>query len=166
MSIKTRIATALATLAVLAFGLTSVAGAATGTTAPHGATATCSPGSITVNTAMQTVQSVMGRPPTAKGQKVAYQATLSRWDGSRWVTAQVGEWLYGYGAPGAVVKTFTTAISPNPQATTFRVTQSGYYSVAINYYWYATSDFGAGQDFALAQHTDMGGPNPNGWCKY
>jgi hypothetical protein len=166
MSISTRIATALAALAVLALGLASVAGAATGTTAPHGATASCSPGLITVNTAMQTTQSVMGQPPTATGQKVAYQATLSRWDGSRWVRLQVGEWLYGYGAPGTVVKSFHTAISNNPQATTFRVTQSGYYSVGMNYYWYATSDVGVGQDLALAQHVDMGGPNPNGWCKY
>ena len=166
MSIRTRIATALATLAVLALGLASVAGAATGTTAPHGATASCSPGSITVNASIRTTQSVLGRPPVASGQSVAYRATLYRWNGTAWVVQQYGDSLYGFGTYGSTVTSFHTAISNNPQATTFRVTQPGYYSVTVVYAWYATQDVGAGQDTATAQHVDMGGPNPNGWCKY
>jgi len=161
---RTRItASMLCVVAAGMLGLASSAGASTGTIAAHNATATCTPGTITVAPTMQVAQSVLGQPSTASGQNVAYRAFLYHWNGSTWSVAQTGSWLWGYGTSGQV--TSFHSFGTNAVATTsFRVA-SGYYSVGVQYYWYANTDVGSGSDYTLAQHVDLGGPNGNGYCK-
>jgi hypothetical protein len=160
---RTHIGTVLASLVLVCLGLTAPAQGATGNTGSRGATASCSPGSIRVSPTMNVVQSVRAEPMKAKGQHVAYQALLYRWDGKAWVKAQTSKWLWGY-ASGGLVSTFRSFETSQPETASFSV-GSGYYGVIVRYYWYANEDVSAGEDYALAQHVDMGGPNGNGWCK-
>jgi hypothetical protein len=162
MTSRTRISTAAALLASLA--LAGAGQAATGTTGSHDATASCSPGLISVSASMQVVQSVKGVPATAKGQYVAYRALLYRWNGRSWDLSQTGKWLWGYGSAGQV-GSFRSYETSQLESTAFRLQTGGYYSVGVQYYWYANSDVSSGSDYAGAQHTDPGGPNANGWCK-
>ena len=153
----------LCVIATAALTLASNAGASSGTIAAHSATATCGASTITVAPTMQIVGSVLGRPSSASGQDVAYRAFLYRWNGSSWSVNQTGSWLWGYGTSGQV--TSFRSFDTNAAATTaFRV-GSGYYAVAVQYYWYSNADVGSGSDYTLAQHVDMGGPNGNGYCK-
>lgn len=138
--------------------------AAAGSTAAHSASAQCGQGRISVNATMQTVQSVMGRPPTAAGQHVAYQAILYRWNGSAWDKIATGPWLWSYAASGQSTSTFRTFDTRETATTEFTVASGHYYGVVVDFYWYANSDVGYGRTGALAQHLDMGGPS-NGYCR-
>jgi len=163
MKSAARIVTVAAIAAALTGGV-QAAGAATGSTASHSATAQCGQGRITVSASMQQVQSVVAGPVTAAGQHVAQRAILYRWVNQRWEQAATGAWLWGYVTGGATTSTFRSYETNQPQTAQFTVATGQYYSVVVEYYWYANSDVGSGQTSAVAQHVDMGGPS-NGFCK-
>jgi hypothetical protein len=168
VTVKARIlAPTIGALAVLvaALGLvTQPAVAAEGTTAAHSGRATCSPGRIGISVSMTTTQSVIGAPLKATGQHVATRAHLFRWDGRTWVHAASGAWLWSYASYGSTTSSWRSFSSGADASTTFTGQSGTYYAVAIQYYWYATSDVGSGHAYEWAQHTDMGGPT-NGYCR-
>ena len=157
------IVTAAAIAAALVGGIQTAA-AASGSTAPHSATAQCGQGRITVSASMQQVQSVAATPVTAAGQHVAQRAILYRWVNQRWEQAATGAWLWSYVTGGGTTSTFRSFETSQPETAQFTVATGSYYAVVVQYYWYANSDVGTGQTSAVAQHVDMGGPS-NGYCK-
>ena len=158
---RTHIGTVLASLFLVCLGLVAPAQAATGMTARHSATATCSPGSIRVSPTIDVVQTPKASAPATRF--VAYQAYLYRWDGKSWALVQTSKPLYGAATSGSV-STFYSWDTRQPATTAFGV-GSGYYGVVVRYHWYANEDVSEGDDYTLAQHVDMGGPSGNGWCK-
>jgi hypothetical protein len=156
-------ATALASLALLMSSVQPAA-AATGSTAPHSASAQCGQGRITVNTTMQQVQSVAGVPPKATGQYVARRALVYRWVNQRWELAVTGRWLWSYVTDGQSTSTFRTYDTSQVATDEFTVAPGQYYGVVVQFYWYSNADVGTGSDSLVAQHVDMGGPS-NGYCK-
>lgn len=157
------IVTAAAIAAALIGGI-QAAGAATGSTAAHSATAQCGQGRITVSASMQQVQSVVAGPVTAAGQHVAQRAILYRWVNQRWEHAATGAWLWSHVTGGGTTSTFRSFQTNQPETAQFTVATGSYYAVVVQHYWYANSDVGSGQTSAVAQHVDMGGPS-NGYCK-
>lgn len=158
-----RFAALVAAAAALGSGV-QAAGAASGSTAAHSATAQCGQGRITVGASMQQVQSVAGVPVTAAGQHVAHRAILYRWANQRWEHAATGPWLWGYVTGGASTSTFRTYDTREVKTTSFTAVAGQYYGIVVQYYWYPNSDVGSGLTSAVAQHVDLGGPS-NGYCK-
>jgi hypothetical protein len=106
------------------------------------------------------------------GQWVAFRANLARWNSSlrRWTPYASSSWkaqLVSWGFSDDSWYEYDTRRSGVPGATVFNVTQSGYYAVYYNLYWFANEATGASSDAASAvNHHDLRSGGYGSYCRY
>jgi hypothetical protein len=156
-------------LAVASFGMLSGrADAATGVTAPHRSGAVnCGtfPGR---NVSIATPAMLAVNATTATDyQNVAYKPVVFKWVNSSWTYFSEDGWMTATASDATSPQSW---VDPGGQrytsGTSFATNvTSGYYRVAIRYYWYATSRVGSGSDYLWATaYANQDGSTSASYC--